>query len=532
MSSTDAAPAARPPSLGWLTSGDHKPIGIAYLVTALLFLLVALGAALAIRIETVSDGLQVVDRDSQGQLFTLYATAAFFLGLLPAWLGIAVHVVPLQIGARRIAFARMQAFALWLFVGGGVVAVVSFLVDGGPSAAEALLLPPGPFRGGEASDLWLLGMGAVTLATTLTAANLVVTVVTLRAPGMNLSRAPVFSVAALVGGAVTVLAAPVFAAGLILHGVNLGWTGTFWQGDVGVSLWQKVLSLAGRPELFVPLILGVGALAEIAQVMGRRPLLDRRAVLGGLGATGALSFLVWAYERPDIAAAPLAPHGSPVQAAAFVPLALAILVCLGTVARGRPRISAALVTAVFGVLALGLAGLGAASAVVVDVQAGTDWATGHFDLLFLAAPLLFLVAALAYWAPKMWGRAFHEGLASLSGLALFIGAVVACGSFYLGLRDTARYSLDAAPGSDVAGWYGLAFAGVIVIGLGLLALLANLARVALRGGATGEADPWGGGTLEWLAASPPPGHNFEPDTLPAIRSDRPLADLRAGSGGA
>jgi cytochrome c oxidase subunit I len=530
MSSTDAAPAARPPSLGWLTSGDHKPIGIAYLVTALVFLLVALGAALAIRAETLSTGFDVVDSDTQGQLFTLYATAAFFLAVLPAWLGLAVYVVPLQIGARRIAFPRMQAFALWLFAGGGVVAVVSYLVDGGPSAAEALLVPPGAFRGGDASDLWLLGLGAVTLASTLTAANLISTVITLRAPGMTLSRAPVFSVATLVGGSVALLALPVFAAGLILHGVNLGWSGTFWDGQVGVSAWQKLLSLGGRPELFVPLIFGVGALAEIAQVMARRPLLDRRAVLGGLGGAGALSFLAWAYERADVAAAPLAPHASIVQAAAFAPLAIAVLVCLGTIARGRPRAAAPLLTAVLGVLALVVAGVGVVSALLVDVQPGTDWATGHFDLLYLAAPLLLLVAALTYWAPKLWGRALHEGLAGLTALALFAGAVITCGSFYAGLRDTPRYAIEPT-GSDVEGWYVIALIGSIIVGLGILALLANVARAALsRRAPVAQADPWGGETLEWLAASPPPGHNFEADTIPPIRSDRPLADLRTAGG--
>jgi cytochrome c oxidase subunit I len=531
MSSTDADPAVRPPGAAWLTSGDHKPIGIAYLVAALVFLAVALGAGVAIRIESVNQGLQLVDDDSQGQLFTLFATAAYFLGIVPAWLGVAIYVVPLQIGARRIAFPRLQMFALWLFIGGGLVALVSYLTDGGPSAAEALLVPPAAFRGGDASDLWVLGLGAATLATVLTAVNLTVTVTTLRAPGMTLARAPMFSVASMIGSGVIALAAPVFAVGLVLHGVNLGWSGTFWDGDIGVSLWQKVLFIGQRPELLVPLIFGVGALAEIAPVLAKRPLLDRRVVLGGLGAAAALSFVVWAYERPDAAAAPLFPHASLIQAAAFVPLAVAVLVCLGTIARGTPRPTAPLVGAVLGVLCLAAAGGGAASSLVVSVEAGTDWATGHFDLLLLAAPGLFLLAALAYWAPKMFGRRLPDGAAAGAILLAFVGAIAAFGSFYLGLRDTTRYALGPIGDAGSSGWYTVALAGVIIMGIGMLAFLAIVARAAIQTGAA-EPDPWEADTLEWLAASPPPSHNFEPDTIPAVLSPRPLADLRAAKGSA
>src|SRR4051812_36153715 len=213
-SSTDAdapeVPRAEPPEprpalVEWLTASDHKRVGIAWLLTSLVFAAVAGFAVLGIKVELFGSGLQVFDRDNQGQLYTLAIAASLYLFLLPAFIGLATFLVPLQVGARRIALPRLHAFAYWLYVGGGVVTVVSYLVEGGPYAARGLLVPPGAEQAGHASDLWLFGFITVLAAIALSFAGLVATAITARARGMRLDRSPVFTWSVVVAGSLVVL---------------------------------------------------------------------------------------------------------------------------------------------------------------------------------------------------------------------------------------------------------------------------------------------------------------------------------------
>ena len=520
---TEEAPVRAPAAVDWITSADHKRIGVAYLWTALLFAAVSGVAVVGLRLELVDGGIELLEDGADAQWQTLLYSASFFLFLLPAFLGLATYLVPLQIGARRLVFPRLHSLAYWLWLGGGGMVVASYLVEGGPYSAQALLVRPGAAQGGQASDLWLLGMGAVAVASVMAAVGLISTITTLRAPGMTLQRVPPFTWASLVGSTVVALAVPVFVAGLVLHGVNLNSGGRLWASEGMGNVWQHTLWIAMRPELVVTLVFAAGIACEVVATFARNRLPAYVPALGLLAASGALSFAVWASEKigPE---APLAPTFSVPAVLPYLPLGLLILMWLATIATGRPRPSAALLFVVGMVLVLGAALVGGVSGMIVDVEGGTAWMEGHTALLLFFAPVFGLSAGIYYWAPKIWGRFLNEPLGYLQFLALLVGVLVANVPYYAGLRDTARFAVDVS--GDELTWGRIVAAGdaLVVVALGLLFL--NVLGAALGKGRVATADAWqDGSTLEWLAPSPPPPTNFT-DDIPPIRSEQPVADLR------
>lgn len=524
----DAPPARRPAAADWFSSADHKRVGVSMLWTSLAFAAVTAIAAVALRVEGVGKGIDFLDGGKDLQYQTLLLSSAFYLFLLPAFLGLAVYLVPLQIGARRIAFPRLHQFAYWLYLGGGAVVVASYLTSGGPYGAQALIAPPSAAQGGQASALWVLGMGAVVLALLLHAAGIIATVTALRAPGMTLDRAPVFTWSAFVASIVLALSLPVFGAGLLLHGVNLASGGDLWTSNAMQNVWQHTLSIWMRPEILVLLVFSAGVVSEVVAAFSRKRLLAYVPALGLVGAVGALTFTVWASEkvRPG---APLAPTQTIQAALLFAPLALLVLMWLGTAATGRPRPSASLVHGVGAVLMLGVGLAGAVSGLIVDVNGGTAWAEGHGEVLLFAVPVFALSAAAFYWAPKIWGRHLSEALGYLQFLALVGGFLLSTVPAYTGLRDAKRYAVDFR--GDELTWARIAAAGTILVVIGFVLLAVNLVGAALGRGKPAAADAWDeGATLEWLATSPPPPWNFAVDDIPPIRSEQPVLDLRSTRG--
>lgn len=519
------APAPQPPVVEWLTGTDHKRIGAAFLVGAAVFGLVAAVASGAVRLELWSSGRQLVHEDTV-RYHTLFFTSVFWLVLGPAFWGLATHLVPLQIGARRLAFPRAQALAYWLWLGGGVLTVVSYIGDG-PRAADALIIPPGPGSGGDASRLWIVGMGLVSLAAVVVAANLLATLVTMRAPGMSFDRVPVFAFAAAGASVVTALAVPVFAAGLALHAVGAFLGGSFWAGEEGREAWEHLLWLHGRPELAALLVMAAGVISEVVPTFARNRLPAYRAALMLVGAMAAASLAVWAFGTTS-AGAPLVPTFAVGPALVYVPLALLAFMWLATLGLGRPRPSAALAHALGAMAVLVVGAAGAVSAAAVPVGEATAWAEGHLGLLLIAPAALAAAAGLYYWAPKIWGRRLNEWLGYLGALLLTGGLVLAYGPYYAGLRDAPRFGLDTA--GDFTGWNRLATLGWVVVVAGFAVTLVNLVvSISARRGAPAGDDPWEGATLEWTTTSPPPFDNFPPGALPGVRSEQPAADARAAA---
>ena len=521
-----SAEPAPPPVAGGslLTTADHKRIGRLYVGFALLFLLAGGVVGGLLQAELVSTGVQVTG-NAFARLFSFHATVTPLLFLAPLWVGLATYVVPLQIGATGLAFPRLQALALWTYVGGGGLVIAAYLV-GTPRGAGLSLSSPIQVSGASttATDLWIVGLALVGIGAVLAAVNLLTTVVTLRTDGMSFDRLPFFTWAVFASAAVVAVATPTFLAGLVLLYLDQHFGGSFFStGTRGAQqIWQHLLWLFGRPEVYLLTLPGLGAATEIVAVHSRKPLVNRQVVLGALGAVAVLSLGAWA-AGASAATAVVLPTYSILTALVAAPVGIIVLMWLDALRRGRPRphvtlayLAAYLVLVLFGVV-------NTVVAAAAKVGGGTAWSTGHIHVLVLGAPVLLAFAAIHHWAPKIWGRELSQALGGLEVLLLLGGFLV------MGLADY-LLGYDGAPWhvADIGGkssWLALervGAGGAALVILGVLVFVINLVGAVAGGRGTPAVDnPWDGFTLEWATSSPPPAHNF--DAVPEVRSSEPVA---------
>ncbi|MEO7836905.1 MAG: cbb3-type cytochrome c oxidase subunit I, partial [Acidimicrobiales bacterium] len=462
-----------------------------------------------------------------GRLFSLHVTVATLLFLGPAWVGIASYVVPLQIGSGRLAFPRLHAFAFWLFALGGGLLVVSYVV--GPPAGLGLVsgLPtPAPKGGADtATTLMIASLFLVAVSALLAAADLAVTVLKLRTPGLTLRRLPMFSWAMLISSLVTVLATPVFLGGLVLFYLDQRFGGTlFAPATVGAqSVWRHTLWLYGRPDIYLLLLPGLGASCDIVATHAGRQLISPSAARGAIAAFGFLSLGAWASGSTVVDALVL-PTYSPLTALVALPVGALVLVWLGTMAAGRRSVHTSLAFVAGFVLLAGFGAVNVAIAAAAKVD-GAAWATGHLHVVAFGAPTLLLLGALTHWAPKMFGREFSAGAARLGLLGVFGGFfLMGLGSYLLGYDGAPARVKNFDFSSDASTFSTLSALGATVLLLGLVVFVTEMVRAAGSRGTPCPADPYEGLTLEWAAMSPPPPHSF--DSVPEVRSASPLLDLR------
>jgi cytochrome c oxidase subunit 1 len=539
-----------PPVTAAASAVDHKVVGTGFIGAAVVFLLVGGVLGLLLRAQLATPDGELLSTRQFGQLFTYHGIFLVFLFLLPAWIGLATAVVPLQIGATRVAFPRLQATTLWLTVAGAGLIVASPFVEGGQRVVSGWTLsdPVPAGVAGRGVDYLILGLALVLVAGILAAACTITTIVKLRAPGLTFGRLPFFTWSVLVSHSVLVLALPVLLGALVILFVDREYGGRILTGVTGDGggnplLWERLFWFGAYPVLWALVIPALGAASEMVAVFAGRRHAMRPQAFAALGALGALSFTAWGGEVPSLEPA----RGLFVVAgvAVLTPAALVVLTWLrtlreagteGDMAEIRRRLVSGPMLFVLGFLPV--FGLGLAAGAVSAVDATGDlhtnaWAAGQRHALFFASSTLAVVAAVHYWAPKLWGFRLSAGLARLEALLLAGGALLLVASeLVLGLQDmplhTATYS--SADGWQVAN-LGAALGGA---GVGLGAVLFAFDLLAgTRRRRPDLDDPWGGHTLEWATSSPPPRHNFE--RLPEIRSETPLLDHReatAAGGGA
>ena len=526
----DATAAPTAPT-GWLSTADHKRLGLLYLAAALLFLVVGGVLGVVLRGELAEAGDQFLG-DNYVRVFSMHATVTPLLFIAPLWVGLATYLVPLQIGASRLALPRLHAFAYWLYVIGGGLVIAGYVMGRptglGLASASPIRTPEG---GGETEVvLWAVGLILVAVASFLAAVDLAVTVATMRTPGLTFGRLPLFTMATSATSLVTILAAPVFVAGMLLLYLDQHFGGQFFgaENPAAQVVWQHTAWLYGRPEIYLLLLPGLGAACDIVATHARKPLLSHAGARTLLALFAGLSLTAWA-AGTKVADAVVLPTYSAATALVAVPVGLLALLWLGSLAKGSPRFHVSLA---FVAGFLGLAGFGAVNAVVAavaEVDGGTAWTTGHLHVVAFGAPLLLGVAALYHWAPKLFGRELANGLGGIVFLLLFGGFFLnGLGTYLLGYDGASAHVSDYTDSTHL-NYSRLAAAGGVLVLLGVVALVADVLRAwAGRSMATGEADPYEGLTLEWAAASPPPPANFE--AVPEVRSAYPLHDLRTPGG--
>jgi cytochrome c oxidase subunit I len=526
-----AAPSAgRLGLLAWLTTTDHKRIGLLYIATTIGFFLVAGALALIIRAQLAQPGLHIVGRETFNQLFTLHGTAMIFLVVAPFALGLANYVLPLQVGAPDMAFPRLNALSYWLFLFGGLVVFSGLATSSGAGAAGWTAFAPLSTIGspGPGMDLWIVGLILVSASSIMTAINLLVTALIYRPPGMTMWRLPIFVWDMLVTSLMILIAFPPLAATLALLLMDRLLGGHVFDPAHGGSavLYQHLFWFFGHPEVYVMILPYFGVVTEIIPVFSRKPVFGYTGLVLATLAIAGLSMGVWAHHMFTTGAV-ANPFFSAMSFLIAVPTGIKFFNWIGTMWRGQLTFPTPMLFCIgflLNFLLGGITGVMLASPPIDYHVEDSYFLVAHFHYVLGGGSLFAIFAALYFWFPKMTGALLRESLGRLNFWLAFIGFNLAFFPLHqLGLWGMPRRVVTYPRLPGWAELNAISTVGAGLMGLSALVLLANV-WISLRHRISAGPDPWGGFSLEWATASPPPEHNFT--EIPPIRSERPTFDLR------
>ena len=522
----------RHPIAAWLTTTDHKKIGIMYLVNSYFWFGVAGLLAVFIRAELAQPGTQYFGEERYNQLFTMHGTTMIFLFVIPMLAGFGNYIVPLQIGALDMAFPRVNALSFWMLPLAGLVLYSSYLLGGPADAGWTQYAPLSEGVGTQGNaigiDLWIVALLLVGTASILGAVNFITTIFNMRAPGMTMFRMPLFTWTILVTSLLVLLATPVFTSALVMLLIDRNLGGSFFNpanGGIAV-LWQNVFWFYSHPAVYVMVLPGMGIISDVLPVFSRKPLFGYKAFVFATAGIGALGFSVWAHHM-FVTGQVLLPFFSIMTFLIAVPTGVKFFNWIATLVKGQITFSTAMLFAI-GFLTMfligGIDGVFLASPPVDFALTETYWVVAHIHYVLFGGSVFAVYAGFYYWFPKFSGRKLNEGLGKLHFWLQFIGFNLTFFSMHiLGLLGMPRRIQDYPALPDWVGLNQLQTVGALIIALSTAPFLANVVMTLRRKDRDPE-DPWEGNTLEWYTTSPPPAHNF--DSLPEIHSERPLFDLR------
>jgi cytochrome c oxidase subunit I len=534
-----AAEAPEPPGqarglLAFLTTTDHKRIGISYMVTAYAFFLIGGALAGVIRTELYSPGRQLVSQGRYNEMFTMHGTIMMFLFIGPFAFGLANYFVPLQIGARDMAFPRLNAMSYWFYLFGGITLLTGFLTANG--AADFGWTGYAPLSDivrspGVGADLWIMSIVLTGLSGILTGVNIVTTVIAMRAPGMRMFRMPIFTWNMLVTSILVLVAFPVITAAGAMLFADRQLDAHIYDATAGGSplLWQHLFWFFGHPEVYIVVLPFFGVVTEVLAVFSRRPVFGYAGIVFATIAIAGYSVGVWAHHMFVTGA---------VQVQFFMGFSMIIAVptgvkffnWIGTMWGGRIRFTTSMLFTLgflFTFLLGGITGVMLASA-PIDFQVHDSYfVVAHMHYVLFGGSVFALYAGIYYWFPKVTGRVLDETWGKIQFWMMLVGFHL---TFFvqhvLGLEGMPRRVADYLPSDGFTGLNRVSSIGAALLGASTLPFLWNVWQT-LRGrlGRPAGDDPWDGQTLEWATSSPPPQHNFD-GPLPPIRSERPVWDAK------
>jgi cytochrome c oxidase subunit I len=504
----------------WLTTVDHKRVGVLYGVTSFAFFLLGGIEALLIRIQLAGPMGRFLDADTYNQIFTMHGITMIFFVVMPMSSAFFNYLVPLMIGARDVAFPRLNAFSYWVFLFAGIYVYSSFLLGGAPnggwfgyanlsSANEAAGYLPGP-----GMTYYALGLQIAGVASLASAVNFIVTIVNERAPGMSLMRMPVFVWMTLVTSFLLLFALPVIAIALFQLTFARLFGATFFDPAAGGDpvLWQHLFWLFGHPEVYILILPAMGIVSEVLPTFSRKPLFGYAAVVFSGIAIGFMGWGVWAHHMFTSGLGAVANAAFALSTMFIaVPTGVKIFNWLGTVWGGSVRLTTPMLMSIGFVSMFIIGGLSGVTHAVVPSdyqQHDTYYVVAHFHYVLFGGAIFGLFSGAYYWLPKVMGKILSEGLGKVHFWLMFIGFNMAFAPMHiLGLQGMPRRYYRYPEGTGWDFWNLVATIGAFIIAASFVVFMVNVVRALARGKEAG-ADPWDARTLEWSIPSPPPHYNF------------------------
>ena len=499
----------------WLTTTDHKKIGILYFWTTMIFFFLGGVEAGLVRFQLAQAEVSLLTEEIYNQMFTMHGITMVFLVVMPLSAAFFNYLIPLQIGARDVAFPRLNAFSYWVYLFGGIFLYSSFFLGGAPNGAWVAYVP---LSTDAVSNMgfYAIGLQIVGLSSLAAAVNFIVTILNMRAPGMTFMRMPVFIWMSLVTQFLLLFAIPIIAVALFMLQLDTLYGAQFFQPATGGDpvLWQHLFWLFGHPEVYIMILPAMGIVSEVIPTFSKKPLFGYAAVVFAGAAIAFIGFGVWAHHMFTSAIGPVARSAFGLSTMFIaVPTGIKIFNWVFTMWGGKLRLNTAMLFSIGFVSMFTIGGLSGVTHAIVPHNAqqhDTYYVIAHFHYVLFGGALFGLVAGMYYWFPKVTGKLMNESLGKLHFWTWLVGFNLTFGPMHMsGLLGQPRRTavLPEELGGTVEIYNLLSTVGYVILVISSLIFITNLIK-SIKSGPPAGLDPWDARTLEWLTDSPPKHYNF------------------------
>ncbi len=522
----------------WITTVDHKRIGILYGATAFLFFLMGGIEAMLIRVQLSSPNNTLIGPEVYNQLFTMHGTTMIFLGVMPLSAMFFNFLIPLQLGARDVAFPRLNAFSYWVFLLGGLLMNSSWLFNAAPNGGwfGYANQTSKQFSPGMNIDFWTVGLQILGIASLAAAVNFFVTIINMRAPGMKMMHMPMFVWMSFITQILLLLSFPIITVALILLMIDRSFGTHFFvpSGGGDPVLWQHLFWLFGHPEVYILILPSFGIVSEILPVFSRKPLFGYAAMVFSGAFIAFVGFGVWAHHMFSTGMGPFADAFFALTTMIIaIPTGVKIFNWIGTVWGGRLEFKTPMLFCL-GFIAMfimgGLSGVMHSSPPADLQQTDTYFIVAHFHYVLFGGSIFAISGGAYFWFPKMFGKLLDEGLGKVHFWLTLLGFNLTFFPMHIvGLQGMPRRVYTYSPESNFELLNQIETAGAFVLMLSILVFMYNILKTWRGTQPPVGADPWNGATLEWAIPSPPPDFNFA--TVPTVHGRDALWEMKRQAGG-